>query len=246
MAERKTVLITGGTSGIGLATARVLAADGWRVMVVGRDRVRGEQAAQVIGSDALYLQGDVHTVSGCQAIAKAAKEAFGGLDALVNAAGCYLERSIEQTSEEDWERLMDTNVKGAYFLTQALTDALHVRGGSIVNVASDAGVNGNYFCSAYCASKGALTILTKALALELAPSVRVNCVCPGDVDTPLTAAQLPMEGRKEALREMSALYPLGRIAKPREIADVITFLVSDKASFVTGAVWLVDGGLTAC
>ena len=142
---------------------------------------------------------------------------------------------------------MDTNVKGAFFTTQAALAPLKASRGSIVNLSSDAGIHGNFLCTAYCASKGAVTLFTKSLALELAPfGVRVNCVCPGDVATPMTEAQLQdAPDREETLRQMSGVYPLGRIARAEEVADIIFFLASDAASFVTGAAWSVDGGLTA-
>lgn len=240
----KTALITGGTSGIGLATARLLIEQGYRVVVSGRNTARGKEAVRSLGERAHYIPCDLKNASDCEYLVTQVKAHFGKLDVLVNSAGVYLEKSIDATTEEDWQTVMDTNVKGTYFVTRAAVDLLRASGGAIVNVSSDAGVNGNWFCSLYCASKGAITTMTKALALELAPSVRVNCVCPADVDTPLTEAQLT--GDKEtARREMALLYPLGRIARADEIAEVICFLASDKASFVTGAVWLADGGLTA-
>lgn len=240
----KTALITGGTSGIGLASARILVERGYRVIVTGRDIDRGAEAVRLLGERADYIPCDVRKTADCTRLADAVRERFGSLDVLINSAGVYLEKSIDATTEDDWQRVMDTNVKGTYFVTRAVVDLLRAAHGAIVNVSSDAGVNGNWFCSLYCASKGAVTTMTKALALELAPSVRVNCVCPADVDTPLTEAQLTGD-RESALREMASLYPLGRIARPDEIAEVICFLASDRASFVTGAVWLADGGLTA-
>ena len=153
----------------------------------------------------------------------------------------------EELTEEEFEDVMDTNVKGVFFTTQAALAPLKASRGNIVNISSDAGIHGNFLCTAYCASKGAVTLFTKSLALELAPfGVRVNCVCPGDVATPMTEAQLQdAPDREEALRQMSGVYPLGRIARAEEVADIIFFLASDAASFVTGAAWSVDGGLTA-
>ena len=194
----KTALITGGTSGIGLAAARLLINDGYRVIITGRNEEKGKQAQGSLGDNAVFFPCDVRQKHSCDRLCDIVRQEYGDIHALINCAGIYLEKSIDNTTEEEWTDVIDTNLKGTYFMTQAFVDSLRSAGGSIVNVSSDAGINGNYFCSAYCASKGAITTMTKALALELAPTVRVNCVCPADVDTPLTEAQLPEEGKEEA------------------------------------------------
>ncbi len=247
----KVVLITGGTSGIGLAAGRRFLQDGAAVVLVGRDRARGEQAvASVAGlpGQAAFLQGDVSKREVCAAVIEQVLERFGRLDVLVHAAGAYLEKPIETVTEQELDQLLDTHVKGAFFLAQQAAPYMKRAGrGVIIHVSSDAGINGNAHCSAYCAAKGALNTFTKALALELGPyGIRVNAVCPGDVETPLLAAQLAdVADQLMAKKEMASLYPLGRIARPAEIAAVICFLASEEASFVTGALWTVDGGLTA-
>ena len=246
----RVVLITGGTSGIGLAAARRFLALGDCVALIGRSAERGQsamQSLQVYADKVCFLAGDVAEVADCKRLTEEVLERWGKIDVLINSAGIYFERAIEDMQEDDFVQIMDINVKGTYFLTKYVVPALKKSGGSIVNVSSDAGLQGNYLCSAYCASKGAVTLFTKAMALELAPwKIRVNCVCPGDIATPLTERQLAAEpSREEALREMCAVYPLGRIGTADEAAAVLVFLASAEAAFVTGAAWSVDGGITA-
>ncbi len=247
----KTVLITGGTSGIGLAAARLFLASGARVAILGRDLNKGTVAVMELssasGQTPDFFCGDVTQVGDCERILREVAERFGRLDVLVNSAGEYLEKSIDDMSEAEFDQIMAVNLKGTYFMAKAAVPALKVSRGAVVNVSSDAGLNGNVNCTAYCAAKGGVTLFTKALALELAPhGVRVNCVCPGDIATPLLDRQVSAAANPEEYRrEMESVYPLGRIGTPEEVAGVILFLASDAASFVTGAAWAVDGGLTS-
>ena len=246
---KKVVIITGGSSGIGLATAQFLLQANYQVAIVGRDVVKGNLAAKSLGVDCQFFQADISKAYDCEQVVQAVVTTWGRVDALVNSAGVYLEKLLAEMTEDDYQELMDTNVKGTYFMCKYVEPELRkTSAGAIVNVSSDAGQNGNLLCSAYCASKGAVNTLTKALALELSPyNIRVNAVCPGDIDTPLTRTQLnSYPNPEECLKEMQSLYPGNRIGKAEEVAAVIGFLLSDAASFVVGALWAVDGGITAC
>jgi len=245
----KVVLITGGTSGIGLAAARLFMSSGAKAVIAGRSASRGEMAVRELAAsgEAAFLPCDVSLVSECERLVSETLAKYGRLDVLVNSAGAYLEKAIGDMTEADYDKVMAVNVKGTYFMCRSAARALRLHCGSIVNVSSDAGLNGNVLCSAYCAAKGAVTLFTKALALELAPyGVRVNCVCPGDIATPMLQQQVELQMNPlEYSKEMASVYPLGRIGTAQEVAGVIVFLASDAASFVTGAAWSVDGGLTA-
>lgn len=242
-------VITGGTSGIGLAAAQKLLQAGAIVYVVGRSLQRGTDAVAQLqaetGKEAIFIPCDVSKRESCQKAMERMRIHAGGnlkLDILVNSAGIYREQMLAEITEKDYDKIFDTNVKGTLMFTQACVPYMY-EDGSIVNVASDAGISGNYGCPVYCASKGAVVAMTKALALDLAPRIRVNCVCPGDVDTPLLEEQL-----KEASysrEDMASCYPLERIGRAEEIAHVICSLVSPYNSFMTGAIVPVDGGLTA-
>lgn len=260
--KSKVVLITGGTSGIGLDTAELFLRDGWQVALMGRDPQRGQAAvahlqemvdaqdteSQVWAARVHYIPGDVSKVADCQQAVEQALAWGGSLDALVNSAGIYFEKAIEDVIEEDFDKMLSINLKGTYFMTRYAVEAMKQQGqgGAIVNVSSDAGLQGNMLCSTYCASKGAVNMFTKAMAQELGPAgIRINAVCPGDVMTPLTEAQLSQyPDHRAALAEMESIYPLGRIAQPVEVAAVIKFLCEGQAGFVNGALWSVDGGLT--
>ena len=243
--ENKRGVISGGTSGIGLAAARLLVQDGASVWLVGRNPERGKKALESLEGlpgKALYLQGNVSTVEGCRKIA-ACLQQHQELDFLVNSAGIYQEKPFQDVTEEEYQQLMDVNVKGTIFLTQALLDLFAQDGPSIVNIASDAALEGNYGCCLYAASKGAVVAFTRSLALDLAPWIRVNCLCPGDMDTPLVEKQLAEGGYSR--ESMASVYPLGRIGKPEEAAHMICAVLSPLNGFMTGAIVSVDGGLTA-
>ncbi|BEU87952.1 SDR family oxidoreductase [Selenomonas sp. TAMA-11512] len=245
--KNRVVLITGGTSGIGLAAADCFLKEGNTVILIGRSKDMGNKATLALNMGSHYMQADVRSRNSCISIINKVIERFSKLDVLVNAAGVYHEGALEEVSESDYDQIMSTNVKGTIFMCQAALPFLKESRGNIINVSSDAGVHGNYFCSLYSASKGAVNLFTRSLALEAASfGVRVNAVCPGDILTPMTEFQLQAQGnREQALREMESVYPLQRIGRPEEVADVISFLASDKAAFITGACWTVDGGLTA-
>ena len=247
--DKKSVLITGGTSGIGLAAARMFLDKGFLVTIVGRSEQKGRNALEQLGNrdTVQFLRADVKVPEECRHAAEEAEKHWGRIDCLVNSAGVYLEEAAEDLSEESYSVVMDTNLKGTMFMTSLLLPVLRRFKGNIVNVSSDAGLHGNYGCSLYCASKGAVTLYTKAVALEAGHyGVRVNCVCPGDILTPLTEKQLENEpSREDALNEMASVYPLGKIGTVEQAAAVVVFLASEEAGFVTGAAWSVDGGITA-
>lgn len=246
---KKTVVITGGNSGIGLATAKSLLRDGYRVILVGRDEqkfLRNKSCLENFDErDYIFLPCDLQDIKQIKKLADKILEISPQLWGLVNNAGIYQEKSILDITEEDFEQIINTNLKSAIFLTKYLFPAFVKEGGSIVNISSDAGINGNYNCTLYCSSKGGLNLFTKALALEWAcHNIRVNALCPGDIDTPLTRAQFGADFQEE-VKATAALYPLGRIGTPEEVSDIVAFLISPKAGFVTGALWSVDGGLTS-
>ena len=238
----KTTIITGGTSGIGLATAKIFLANNFNCVLVGRSTARFENIKSELGGSFEFISADVRKVEDCDKIISRTVQKFGGVNVLVNCAGIYREGAITSTDEESFDDIFSTNVKGTFFTTRAAVDELIKTRGSIVNVASDAAIKGNYFCAAYAASKGAIVAFTKSLALELASfEIKVNCVAPGDILTPLTVNQL--ETSNSTIEELAKFYPLGRIGTPDEVAQAIYFLST--ATFITGAVLSVDGGLTA-
>ena len=240
----KTVIITGGTSGIGLATAKIFLSHDFNCVLVGRSRERFDKIKSQLIGNFEFISADVGKVVDCDKIISHTVEIFGGVDVLINSAGIYSEGAITSVDEKIFDEIFATNVKGTFFTTRAAIDELIKSRGSIVNVASDAGLHGNYFCSAYAASKGAVVAFTKSLALELASfPVRVNCVAPGDILTPMTLAQMKNSG--STVEELAKIYPLGRIGTAEEVASAIYFLASESANFITGTILSVDGGLTA-
>jgi NAD(P)-dependent dehydrogenase (short-subunit alcohol dehydrogenase family) len=244
--EGRVGIITGGTSGIGLACAALLTADGAHVFLVGRSAEKGETALRKLQDrrgQAEYIQADVSTVDGCRQVTETVARRVGKIDFLVNSAGLYREQSIDNLTEKDYDEEMSANVKSTIFLTKYCLPLFSDCRPAIVNIASDAALEGNYGCAVYAAAKGAVAAFTRAAALDLAPRIRVNCVCPGDVDTPLVEAQLETGGYTR--EEMASVYPLERIGKPEEIAHIICSVLSPQNGFMTGSILSVDGGLTA-
>lgn len=252
MAEAKVALISGAAGGIGGATARQFASEGWTVLLTDKEEQGLASISREIAG-ARFLAGDIRSRSTCFDIVKWALSETGRLDALVNAAGVWREGPTDACSEEDFDTVFAVNVKGLYFLTAAAIPALKLSEGVIVNLSSDAGIQGNQGAALYCASKGAVTLFTKALALELAPDgVRVNAVCPGDVMSPMLAFQARRYGNGDEKGYLDRLlqgYPQGqgkaRFIKPEEIASLIFYLARPEATPITGAALSIDFGYSA-
>jgi len=240
-------IITGAAAGIGAACADAFAGAGWDVVLVDRDEQRLHECALRCGERAETLVGDVSLRQVNQAAVKCAEERFGRLDAVVANAGVNLARSIDDTSDEDIERLLDVNLRAVIYLAQAAHAALARTTGSLVVMASKTGLVAQPDSPIYCATKGAAVQLARALALDWAPEgIRVNAVCPGIVDTPMLETffeQLPDTER--ARQEFATAQPLGRLAEPAECAAAALFLATGAASFITGVALPVDGGFTA-
>jgi NAD(P)-dependent dehydrogenase (short-subunit alcohol dehydrogenase family) len=253
---RKIALITGAGAGIGRATALLFAEEGAKVVVQDVQAVAAEETVQLImkaGGEAVAVGGDVTSRVDAEAMVKKAVETYGRLDVLFNNAGIWRGGTLLDISEEDWDRTMDVNVKGIYLVSRyAVQQMMRQEGGSIINAASVAALRGSPMSAAYNASKGAVLLLTKCMALDFGRyGIRVNCTCPGVIETQmadelLTYRSLGDDDRKQALLETyEERHASGRLGRPEEVAKVVLFLASDESSFVTGAAWPVDGGLSA-
>lgn len=247
----KVAIITGGTSGIGEATALLFAREGAHVAITGRSRERGAAVVARIkagSGEAFFVRADVSSSSDCQRAVDETVQTFGRIDILFNNAGVFYPQTALECSEREWDEQIDTNLKGTFLMSKYALPAMIARkNGVIVNNASGWGIVGGDHAVAYCASKGGVVLMTKAMAIDHgAEGIRVNCVCPGDVETPMLPADAKMRGLKwEDYIAGCAIRPLGRVGTVDEIAKAVLFLASDDSSFMTGAALVVDGGGSA-
>jgi len=240
-------LVTGASSGIGAATAIAFAEAGWDVMAAGRDEGRLEEVADV--SDKIVIwAGELSESEDCDELVADTIDEFGSIDCLVNSAGILLRGDAGETSDDDWQDTLNINLDVPFYLCRAVIPHLQKSVGSIVNISSYWGIRGAKRAVAYCASKGGLIMLTKALAKDTAADgIRVNAICPGGVDTPMLAAGASESGQEAAefLETVASFSPNGRIATPEEVAALTLFLASDAATQITGTAIPIDGGLSA-
>ncbi len=247
----RVALITGGTSGIGEATALLFAREGAQVAITGRNGARGAAVVErikALGREATFIAADVSSASDCQRAVDETVHAFGAIDVLFNNAGVYYPQTALECSEREWDEQIDVNLKGTFLMSKyTLPGMIARKRGVIVNNASGWGIVGGDHAVAYCASKGGVVLMTKAMAIDHgAQGIRVNCICPGDVETPMLPTDAKMRGLKwEEYIAGCANRPLGRVGTVDEIAKAVLFLASDDSSFMTGAALVVDGGGTA-
>jgi NAD(P)-dependent dehydrogenase (short-subunit alcohol dehydrogenase family) len=241
----KVAIVTGAASGIGRATARLFADEGARVVAVDLNEAAGRELE---GESIAFVRADVASDVDVARVVGAAVERFGGLDILFNNAGIAIFKTLEETSEAEWDRVVDVNLKACFLgIKHAIPEMRRRGGGAIINTASVHGIATAGGVGAYGATKHGVIGLTKAAALELArDNIRVNAVCPGAIDTPLMRSNLRAVGDEdEELRKIAQSEPIGRVGQPEGIARAVLFLASDEASFATGAPFLIDGGLVA-
>jgi NAD(P)-dependent dehydrogenase (short-subunit alcohol dehydrogenase family) len=246
--ENKTAIITGAGSGIGRACAIALAREGARVALVGRRKERIEAVKHEIGGSALVLPADVSIQQEIDRVVEQTVSEFGGLNVLVNNAGVLHIGTVEQITEAQWDETFNVNVRGLWLLSRAVLPHLRqAGGGSIINIASVLGINGARNRASYAASKGAVVLLTKCMAIDHGQeNIRVNAICPSFVETDLTAAVISKAPDPAAVRrERTAVHPIGRLGQPEDIAGLAVYLASDESSWVTGAAFPVDGGYLA-
>ncbi|HYM75466.1 MAG TPA: glucose 1-dehydrogenase [Candidatus Dormibacteraeota bacterium] len=247
----KVALITGGTSGIGEATAVLFAKEGAVVAITGRNGERGKSVVKHIkevGDDGIFVRADVSVAGDCRRAVEETMKAFGRLDILFNNAGVFYPQTAMECTEKEWDEQIDVNLKGTFLMSKfALPVMIAQKCGVIVNNASGWGIVGGDHAVAYCASKGGVVLMTKAMAIDHgAQGIRVNCICPGDVETPMLHSDAKMRGLnwKDYIAGC-ANRPLGRVGTVDEIAKAVLFLASEESSFMTGAALVVDGGGTA-
>jgi NAD(P)-dependent dehydrogenase (short-subunit alcohol dehydrogenase family) len=244
----KVALITGGASGIGRATALLFAREGAAVAIADLNAQAGEAVANEIaqsGGRGFFESADVTRAADCRRLVHRAIREFGRIDILFNNAGIIRRATILDLSEEDWDRVMAVNVKSIYLLSREVIPHMQRQGGgSIINTASGWGLAGGAKAAVYCASKGAVVLLTKAMAVDHGPQkIRVNCICPGDTDTGMLRVEAQQLGEaNDRFLADAAKRPLGRVGSPDEIAQAVLYLASDASSFVTGTALVVDGG----
>ena len=254
--EGKNAIITGGNSGIGEAIAELFSSEGASIAITGRNESRGEKVVSNIeqkGGKAFFVQTDVSQSNSVDKMFATCFEKFPQIDILVNNAGIQIMKTLENLSETDWDTVMDTNAKGTFLcLRKIIPHMIKIGGGSIINVSSVAGLRGFATGGAYSASKAAVIMLTKMLALEYSPNnIRSNCICPGSVVTPMikdyTANKAASDNQSfdDTWQNIIDSVPIGRIGSPMEIAKLALFLVSPDASFVNGSIFVADGGATA-
>jgi NAD(P)-dependent dehydrogenase (short-subunit alcohol dehydrogenase family) len=244
----KTALITGGACGIGRAIAHLFAREGASVVIADKNEASGKVVAGEIaafGGRAIFESANVTSAADCQRVVERAVREFGGIHLLVNNAGIIRRASIVELTEQEWDRVMAVNVKSVFLMSRQVIPLMaQAGGGSIINMASGWGLAGGPKAAVYCASKGAVVLLTKAMAVDHGPQrIRVNCICPGDTHTEMLHQEAQQLGEpKDRFLAEAARRPLGRIAEPDEIAQAALYLASDAASFVTGTALVVDGG----